>query len=138
MTRRLFLSVLAAIGFIPVKAAASMRGPHKILVARMDDTTESGFVRGAITPKRGVPLTRNFDREEPPLGRCDLEVDGDSVYAVIDDGVARRAAGLYPAVGFRASVSSVYEDRHLHADCDVLEVSLCDLRNADPQIPPIS
>lgn len=116
----------------------------RILVARMDGTPESGFERGAIGRQRGVPVTRNFDPREPPLGLCDIEVDGDSVYAVIDDAVAERAVGLYPAVGVRADHAIGFYRAQTCRPTEemygvtVFEVSLCDHPNTDPQIPPIS
>lgn len=108
----------------------------RALVARMDGTAASGFAPGSISDTKGIPVTRNFDPRQPPVGIADLVVEGSNVYADIRlrDGV--NVEGLFPAVGGRDPMPFTSE-RPVHVSFRVLEVSLCDSGNVDKSIPPI-
>lgn len=120
----------------------------RVLVAICDgrpDANGGVFEHGCLSELPlpwAVPLTRNFDRREPPLGVAHLTVTGDQVFAefafwrTVD---RARLQGLYPALGGQARASSAdAEGRHIVVTFEPHEVSLCDGPNADPRIPPLT
>lgn len=110
----------------------------RLLVARMDGTSESGFALGAIQPTRDVPVVRNFDPRVPPIGIAEIEVDGQSVWAVLSlhPGVDS-LVGLYPALGGTGPMVSSSWTETIFDRFDVLTVGICDQPNVDPRIPAI-
>ena len=106
----------------------------KVLVARMDGTTESGFAADAIATTFDVPVTRNFDREQGVIGKADISIDGLNVFAVLTFREGQIVPSkLYPALG---GVCLISRD----GVCErfvVLELSLCNQPNADPSILPV-
>jgi hypothetical protein len=95
----------------------------RVLVAKTDDL---GNVQLPTTP---VPVTRNFDRQQQPIGTAMIEVaaTGD-VFAVLTIREGLAVGGLFPAVGGRTITGPPEQ-------FEVFEVSLCDQPNTDHRVP---
>jgi len=110
----------------------------RALVAKTDgvaDANGHALARGSVRPAQNIPVTRNFDPRLPPIGRADITVEGDDVFADIEIDDPSHLHGLAPAIGGRGMIDIVAGGVRSSTTFDVYELSMCDGANSDQRIP---